>query len=72
MKAMQLLCSHKFKKTYNSESIFESHCEELKLGYININSLLTGRNMPFLNNDANLLALDYLVVADTRLSVFTL
>ena len=68
MKAMQLLSSHKFKKTYNTESIFDSHCEELKLGYININSLLTGKSMPFLNNDANLLALDYLVVTDTRLS----
>ena len=53
---------------YNYESIFCSNRDELKVGYININDLLTGRSLEFLNEDSNLLALDFLVVADTRLT----
>ena len=57
-----------FKKIYNSEDIFENDAKELKLGYININDLLHKRSIDFVNNDKNLLMLDYLVIADTRLS----
>ena len=32
-----------------------------------INDLFTGRSLDFLNRDANLLAIDFLVVADSRL-----
>ena len=67
MEAMKVFKSHVFKKTYNMESIFISNEDELKLGYININDILTGRSLTFVNKDKNLLSLDFLVVADTRL-----
>ena len=63
---MKTLYPYKFKKVRLDDKIFISD-DELKLGYINIRSLLEGRSMEFLNNDQNLRCLNYLVVADTRL-----
>ena len=50
------------------ESIFEVDNNELKLGYININDVMTLQSPVFINEDRNLLALDFLVISDTRLS----
>ena len=44
---------------------------EVKLGYININDIQAGRSLDFLNNDKNLLALDFLTIADSRLTTET-
>ena len=41
----------------------------MKLGYINIDGLYQKLSSIFLNNDKNLIELDYLVVADTRLNI---
>ena len=67
MEAMKLFRKYNFKKTGNLESIFCSNEAEVKLGYVNINDIFGGRSIEFLNEDINLLALDVLVVADTRL-----
>ena len=42
--------------------------KEWKIGYINVNSLFTGKSDLFINNDQNLLKLDFLCIADTRLT----
>ena len=68
MEAMKLFKSYNFKKTYNYESIFIDDTGEIKLGYININDVLTAKSMDFLNEDTNLLRLDFLIVSDTRLT----
>ena len=68
MEAMKVFSSHRFKKTYNTENIFNSNEDEIKIGYININDIHVSRSITFINEDSNLLALDFLVVSDTRLS----
>ena len=68
MEAMKLFNKHLFKKTYNTESIFISDEEEIKVGYININDIYESKSTTFINKDSNLLAIDFLVLADTRLS----
>ena len=66
MKAMSTFSPYQFKKVYLDEKIFVGD-EELKLGYINIRSLLKGKSLEFIENDRNLHSLNYLVVADTGL-----
>ena len=65
---MKVFKPYQFKQISNYESIFCSSEDELKVGYININDIFTGRSIEFLNEDKNLLALDILVVADSRLT----
>ena len=67
MDAMKLFKSYQFKKTYNYEKIFNSNEEEIKLGYINIDNIFCANSIDLLNKDINLLSLDFLIVADTRL-----
>ena len=67
LNAMKISQPYTFKKVLLNAKIFEQPENELKIGYININSLLTGQSCSFLNRDENLLDLDILVVADTRL-----
>ena len=67
MDAMKLFKSYNFKKTYNHESIFSCNEEEIKLGYINIDNIFSAKSIDFLNEDPNLLSVDFLVVTDTRL-----
>ena len=67
LNAMKISQPYTFKKILLDAQIFEHSENELKIGYININSLLTGQSCSFLNRDENLLNLDVLVVADTRL-----
>merc|ERR1719233_1229624 len=68
MEAMKIFNKYNFKKTYNYERIFVENDKEVKLGYININDIQAGRSLDFLNNDRNLLALDFLTISDTRLN----
>ena len=68
LEAMKVFKKHVFMKTYNTENIFTSKKDELKIGYININDLCTSQSSTFLNKDRNCLALDFLAVSDTRLS----
>ena len=67
MKAMKMYAPYTFKKVYNRNKVFEDEDKEIKLGYININGLFQKSSHIFINNDQNLLALDFLVLADTRL-----
>ena len=67
MESMKIYKNYNFLKILNTESIFESNEDEVKLGYININDIFSARSIDFLNKDTNLLGLDFLVVADTRL-----
>ena len=68
LNSMKIFSPHQYLKTYLWESIFEADHDELKLGYININDLMASKSTEFINGDSNLLALDFLVITDTRLS----
>ena len=68
MTKMKISVPYTFKKVCLDIPIFENEDNELKIGYININSLFTGKSDLFINNDRNLLKLDILCIADTRLS----
>ena len=67
LNTMKLSVPYIFKKLYLSDEIFDEPAKEMKIGYVNINELYTGMSDTFLNNDENLLNLDILAVADTRL-----
>ena len=62
---MKLSVPYIFNKIYLSDKIFDKPSEEIRIGYVNINSLYSGMSDTFLNNDENLLHLDVLAVADT-------
>ena len=64
---MKISVPYTFKKVQLSDAIFKEPDDEIKIGYVNINALYTGMSDVFLNNDENLLHLDLLAVADTRL-----
>ena len=66
--AMRKFDSYKMKKIYVDERIFENEEEEIKLGYLNINGLLDGNHAEYLNKDRNLLNIDLLVLAETKLN----
>ena len=68
LNAMKISSPYNFKKIYMEKEIYEKIGHELKIAYININSLYEGKSHIFLNNDENLLQLDFLLVADTRLT----
>ena len=68
LESMKISKPYVFKKIDNNVKIFNDPNKEIKIGYININSLYTSRSTSFINNDTNLLQLDFLLVADTRLS----
>jgi len=66
--AMQTFKQYNYKKTYITDSLFVSNGQELKIGYLNTNDLLTSKSYSFLDEDNNLKALDFLLVSDTRLT----
>ena len=68
MKSMETFSPHQCKKFYLDQKIFIHSAAELKIGYININGLYSAESCSMLNSDFNLLHLDILLVADTRLS----
>ena len=63
---MKLYSPYNFQKVYLDEKIYENE-EEIKFGFININSLYTSNSDEFLNEDQNLIELDIIAVGDTRL-----
>ena len=65
--AMRKFNSHKFKKIYLDENIFENGKTEVKVGYLNINGLIDGGHAEYLNEDKNLINLDLLCLAETKL-----
>ena len=65
--AMRKFRQYKFKKIYLDEKIFENEDDEIKIGYLNINGLLEGGHAEYLNADKNLLNLDILALAETKL-----
>ena len=67
MSSMKLSKPYIFKKVYNDMEIFNDPNNEIKIGYININGLFHSQSITSINNDENLLSLDCLMVADTRL-----
>ena len=64
--SMQTLKKYAFKKTYIMDSVFVSN-EELKIGYLNVNDIMTSQSCTFIDQDKNLQALDILLISDTRL-----
>ena len=68
LETMKLTVPYSFKKINLEKQIFETSEKETKIGYININGLYDGMSLEFLNGDDNLLNLDFIAVADTRLT----
>ena len=68
IEAMKISVPYQFKKVCLDTQISEDPSNEIKLGYININSLYEGMSDKFINEDKNLLNLDFLVISDTRLT----
>ena len=54
-------------KVYLDQDIYLKHGEEVKIGYLNINGVMDANHGSYLNNDKNLLNLDMLVLAETKL-----
>ena len=72
--SMTTFSSYNFKKIYLDKDIFDGEAsgnKDLKVGYINTNNLSTSRSDVFLNTNDNMLHLDLLCVADTRLTSAT-
>ena len=59
--------SYEFKKVYLDQQIFQNEKDEIKVGYLNINGLQDGNHEQYLNADKNLINLDILVLAETKL-----
>ena len=66
--SMRIIRPYRFKKYYNEDNIFNEEGKEIKIGYLNINGLLDSEHYEYLNNDKNLLYLDILVLAETKLT----
>ena len=54
--------------SYVDQQIFQEPGSEIKVGYLNINGLFDGNHGHYLNADKNLISLDFLVLAETKLS----
>ena len=52
---------------FNDDKVFVIDDLEIEIGYLNINGLLEADHADYLNNDKNLLNLDLLVLAETKL-----
>ena len=66
--AMIKLRSYSYKKIYLKNQIFEEYGREVKIGYLNVNGLIDGNHAEYIDKDRNLLQLDILVLAETKLS----
>ena len=58
---------YSFFKTYLHEPCFKIDKNDIKIGYLNINSLKDTLHAEYVNSDKNLLNLDFLCISDTRL-----
>ena len=61
--AMEMCSRYQFKKVYLDEEIYETK-DEIKIGYLNIQGLIKGKSLEFVNSDNNLKELNYLVIAE--------
>ena len=68
VEAMKKFKPYMFKKVYLDKKIFQLEKSELKAGYLNINGLIDGQHVDYLNQDHNLKNLDLLVLSETKLS----
>ena len=68
MDAMCITKPYSFFKIFNDDEIFESMDNELKVGYLNINGILDANHNEYLNKDRNLLLLDFLIIAESKLT----
>ena len=66
--AMRKFNAYQFKKIYVDQQIFETDEEEIKAGYLNINGLIDGGHVDYLNEDKNLRNLHVLVISETKLN----
>ena len=60
--------SYEFKKIFLDQKIFEDEESEIKVGYLNINGLRDGNHDLYFNADKNLNNLDFIVLAETKLT----
>ena len=65
---MRQMKPYNFLKTYIADSCFKLDRKDLKVGYLNVNSLKDANHYGYINADKNLLHLDILCLSDTRLS----
>ena len=65
--AMLELRKYQFKKHFLDHDIFVHKNQEFKTGYLNINGLTDGNHIEYFNLDRNLLKLDLIVLAETKL-----
>ena len=65
--AMRKFRPYQLKKVYLHEQVFNTDEREIKVGYLNINGLMDGKHAIYINADHNLLNLDVLVLAETKL-----
>ena len=68
IESMRKFKAFNFKKFYLDDDIFMNRNEEIKLGYLNINDLTAEFHAEYINCDKNLVHLDILVIADSRLT----
>ena len=66
---MKKFSPYQFKKIYLDDPIFKHRDLELKIEYLNINGLVDGNYIEYLNADHNLRNLDFMVIAETKLDV---
>ena len=59
---------YKPKKVYLDENIFEDSNSETMVGYLNINGLMSANHAEYLNSDRNIINLDILALAETKLT----
>ena len=64
LESMRKFKPYQFKKKYIFDNIFEDN-NDIKLGYFNIRGLCESNHAEYLDNDKNLLNLDFLVIAET-------
>ena len=68
VEAMIKYRGYEFRKIYLDHKIFEVDELEIKAGYLNINGLLDGNHGLYFNGDKNLQSLDFIVLAETKLT----
>ena len=67
MESMKLFKSYSPLKVYLDHEVYCKKEEEVKIGYLNINGVADANHGNYLNQDKNLLNLDILVLAETKL-----
>ena len=65
---MRKVRPYQFKKIYNGDEVFMKKDQEIKIAYLNINGVLDADHFIYLNSDKNLLNLDLIVLAETKLT----